>query len=237
MYIFESQGMQETATRGRGVREAKTTVCAIGIDVNKFCPSQADRFYAHEKLGIPKDKKLIFYSGHFEERKGVGVLVKATNCLVTRREDFAFVLFGNTAIQEAEYQEQLSSLGRRHVYFGGYRNDLYKIHRSCSMGVIASTGWDSFTLSSIEIQSSGLPLLLSDLPGLREAIVSNQTGIHFSPGNYSELADKIDYLLDDHSERVRLGANARSRVLQNFSQIQQVKSISDIIRKVYYKKM
>lgn len=229
-YVFESLGMKKTATHGRGIPADKTKVCNIGVDTNVFRPDHEDAFYAHDELGIQREKKLIFYSGHFEQRKGISVIVAAANKLINERSDFTFVLFGNTTEQEAKFRAEVSELAKDHVVFGGYRNDLNRIHRSCYLGVIASVGWDSFTVSSIEMQSSGLPVILSNLLGLQEAISSDVTGRHFEAGDHEQLASVIAALLDDPSERDRMGKNARSRVMKEFSREAQVECLSGLIR-------
>jgi len=60
--------------------------------------------------------------------------------------------------------------------FGGYRSDLDLLQRGCYAGVIASTGWDSFARSGLEMQASGLPVLVSDLRGLREVMEHDVSG-------------------------------------------------------------
>ena len=55
-------------------------------------------------------------------------------------------------------------------------DDLSRIFPCCYAGVIASTGWDSFTVSSLEMASSGLPLVVSNLQGLSESIEADVTG-------------------------------------------------------------
>lgn len=230
-YIFESEGMRKTATHGRGVPVSKTEICKIGVDTNKYCPDTQDAFYAHDLLGYSRERKLIFYSGHFEERKGISVIIAAANKLAKERSDFAFVLFGNTSSQAQKFGEELSAAAEEHVCFGGYREDLHRIHRSCYLGVIASVGWDSFTVSSIEMQSSGLPLVLSDLLGLQEATVDGQTGKHFEPGNHSQLASIVGALLDNPNEQARMAKSARERVVREFSRGAQITRLTELLNK------
>ena len=119
-----------------------------------------------------------------------------------------------------------------HVTFGGYRNDIEKIMPSCYLGMIASTGWDSFTMSSLEMASSGLPLLVSNLQGLAETIDKGQTGYSFEPGNHTELSERIVTVLDDNKNRNLLGENARKRILSKFTVQQQIKNLVMLIKQI-----
>ncbi len=225
LYIFESEAMRETAIFGRGIQQTKTTLCHLGVDTTKYRPDENDLFYGHQNFQLDQQQKLIFYSGHFEERKGVGVIVKAANILLAKRSDITFVLFGNQPGEEKKFSEMLNDSSKDNVIFGGYRNDLHRIHRSCHLGIIASTGWDSFTMSAIEIQSSGLPLLVSSLQGLKETIEHDVTGFQFKPGDPQDLSLQIEKILDNPSLQNSMSKAARKRVTSSFSVEAQVKQL------------
>lgn len=231
LYIFESLAMRESAYLGRGIPKSRTAVCYLGVDTNKFCPNAEDIYYAHDVLRINRSQKLIFYSGHFEPRKGVSVIVEAANQVVRARQDITFVLFGNRPGQERPYAEKLSIEARNNVIFGGYRNDLHRIHRSCVAGVIASTGWDSFTVSSLEMQGSGLPLIVSNLPGLNETIIDGKTGFLFDSGQANSLAHLLLELTANTSLVKKLSKNARERIEGNFTKEKQLRRLKNILSK------
>ena len=121
---------------------------------------------------------------------------------------------------------------REHVTFGGYYKGVEKIIPSCYIGAIASTGWDSFTMSSLEIASCGLPLLVSRLQGLVETVEEGKTGYTFTPGDHAELAGRIGGLLDDQAQRDRMGASARQRILCGYTKQQQIDHLVDVMKRV-----
>ncbi len=231
-YIFESLGMAKTATMGRGVSKKKVHVAYLGVDTEKFFPSARDANYVYEEFGIPTARKIFFYSGHMEERKGPQIIMQAANTLhrIRSEKDWHIVLLGNKDGQEERLLQMLDSdRVREHVTFGGYRNDVELLHRGCYAGIIASTGWDSLTCSSLEMQASGLPLLLSNLLGLNEAIVDRQTGILFPPGGYQQLAKLMSGLLDDAQLRSSYGANARKRIIEEFTVDKQIATLVRLV--------
>lgn len=232
LYIFESESMRETGTLGRGIPFGKTRVVHLGVDPAEFCPSNGRTDYAHEAFGFPPDTSIILYSGHMEPRKGVAVLMRAAVALAEAgRTDMGFLLLGNrgdesdayAAIYEGTPAEDL-------VRFGGYRTDIADIMRSASVGVIASTGWDSFTRSSVEMAASGLPLVVSRLQGLVETIEEGVTGLAFEPGNHTQLASILMGLVDDPHRRRRFGKAARERIVAHFSEEHQIDNLVAAIR-------
>lgn len=210
--IFESKAMADTAVKGIGVSRRLIEVIPLGADIGLFKPAPSD--YVYPTLGFPQDRKVIVYSGHIEQRKGLRVLVEAGMDLLLKRhrKDVCFLLCGNLGDQSKIIEQMYSGQGVDHlIRFGGYRSDLAQIFPSCFCGVIPSTGWDSFTLSSVEMAASGLPLVVSRLGGLQEAVLDRVTGLLFEPGNACQLADHLESLLDNPDMAAEYGRRARKR--------------------------
>jgi glycosyltransferase involved in cell wall biosynthesis len=234
-YIFESFGMQRTAVEGRGIPRSRTSVTRLGVDLGEFRLPQGESWYAHDTFGIPHDRRIVYYSGHMEERKGVRVIVNAAVDLVERqgRRDVHFLLLGN-APGEAERFDPLyrDTSAREHITFGGYRTDSAKIIPCGYLGAIASTGWDSFPMSSLEMAACGLPLLVSDLPGLNETVADGETGFTFPIGDHLSLSRRIASFLDDPRMRESMSAAARTRIEREFTLERQYGGLAETVRRV-----
>lgn len=231
-YVFQSEGMRETAVNGRGIPRRKTSVVKTGIDTNKYAPDSSKAFYAHEQFGIPIDRRIIVFSGHMERRKGVHVILKAAGTLVKNRNfrKAHFLILGNRPGEKENFQELLGDEKvNSHITFGGYRHDLPDILKSCAIGMIASTEWDSFPMSSLEMAATELPLLVTDLPGLNEA-VGPDTGETFPVGDYEAAADKICKLLQEPELMNTMGKKARLRVMEHYSRSSQANSLINVFK-------
>ncbi len=231
-FIFESEAMQKTAYLGRGVPKGKTAVVHLGTDTNLFQPHYGQYFYAHEQFDIPNNKKIVFYSGHMEERKGVRVIVQAAIYLSEKllRNDIHFVICGNKHREADAYIALLEGKqAGANVTFAGYRQDIPDLMRSSCIGVIASTGWDSFTMSSVEMMASGLPMIVSNLQGLCETIIENTNGSFIEPGNFIDLAEKIISLVDDETRAKSMSKASRQLALDRYSTSNQINALANII--------
>jgi glycosyltransferase involved in cell wall biosynthesis len=233
-YIFESRGMQETAVLGRGIPTARTSVVYLGIDSTRFRPDAADAGQVFERLSVPAGRRIFFYAGHMEPRKGVAVIMHAANRLAERRaqDDWHVLLFGNKGDEHLPHSALLTDKARGHVQFGGYRSDLDVLQRGCYAAIIASTGWDSFPRSGMEMQASGLPLLVSDLRGLRESIEDSVSGLLFPTGDSDALANAMERLLDDRALHDRLAAQARARIEKGFTAEVQLERLTQVVARV-----
>ena len=122
-----------------------------------------------------------------------------------------------------------STKAAQFVTFAGYRADIAELMRSASVGAIASTGWDSFTMSSVEMMSSGLPLIVSDLQGLSETISNKVNGYLFPPSDHLSLARKIAELVSNDELRTSMSIASRNRASRLFSRHTQVHELAKVL--------
>lgn len=238
-FIFESKNMAMSAIFGRGISSSRVSIVNLGVDPEKFSPYNKSS-YVYRTFNIPSNRKVIIYSGHMEERKGVHVIIKAAAFMVNQlhRYDIHFLIAGNKNGEESRfYHLYQNSMAQNHITFAGYRDDLAKITPCCYTGVIASTGWDSFTVSSLEMASCGLPLIVSNLQGLPETIEPDVTGFLFNTGDSLDLASKLIQVLDDPVLHRSMSNAARNRILQNFTFDYQVQKLSNTLKTVINRKL
>lgn len=222
-YIFQSAGMRDTAVNGRGIPYAKTSIVKTGIDTERYAPDEAKRFYAHDCFDIPRNRKIIVFSGHMERRKGVHVILQAAKVLTQElgHRDAHFLILGNRPGEQKLFEQYLQEPEvNNHITFGGYRTDVPDLLKSCSIGMIASVVWDSFPMSSLEMAATQLPLLVSDLPGLNEAVTPD-TGMKFPVEDHVDAAQKLRLLLTDSNLLSNMGKQGRARVIENYSRKSQ----------------
>lgn len=233
-YIFESKGMGELAIKGRGISSRRVSIVPLGIDSGRYRPDPDNGQYVYESIGIPKQRRIFFYSGHMEPRKGVAVIMNAANILAGRRQrdDWHVLLCGNKGDESRPYEQMLSEQARARVTFAGYRSDLEKLCQGCYAALIMSTGWDSFPRSGLEVQASGLPLIVSDLKGINESVLDGVTGLILRAGDAEALATAMSRLLDDQAWRDRLSLQARSRIENDFSISKQLSALTEVVRRV-----
>ncbi|HEX7049656.1 MAG TPA: glycosyltransferase family 4 protein [Longimicrobiales bacterium] len=232
LFIFESEAMRETAVAGRGVPHSATRVVYNGVDEKRFRPAE-DRSYAYDLFGIPADRKIVYYSGHMEERKGVHVIVEAAVDLVTRRgrKDVHFLFMGNKNGEERRFDPlYMDTEAADHITFGGYHDEVERIIPCCHIGAIATTGWDSFPLSPLEMQSCGLPVIASALQGLKECVEDGVTGFLVEPGDPLALSRRIEELLRSPDLRARMSVAARKRIVNGFTAERQIGRLSEVLR-------
>jgi glycosyltransferase involved in cell wall biosynthesis len=77
---------------------------------------------------------------------------------------------------------------------------------------------EAFGRVALEAMSFGVPLVVANAGGLVEIVIDERTGLVYGPGNYVELARKIEELLRDRSKAMSLAARAKEYVDNNFTE-------------------
>ena len=66
----------------------------------------------------------------------------------------------------------------------------------------------------IEAMASGLPVIASDIPGTRDIVRHDETGLLFKDGDAGQLSGHLAELIADGPQRDRLGSNGRQWILR-----------------------
>jgi glycosyltransferase involved in cell wall biosynthesis len=225
-FIFESHAMRRFGVDGRGLRSSNTSVVATGVDAEKFRPMPDARTSVYQRFSIPVDRKVVVYMGHLHRRKGVHVLMMAADKLVSDlgRQDIHVLFLGNRGEEHEAFTNEVGAAGK-FVTFGGYQSDIPELLAGCYIGCIPSTGWDSFPMSSLEMQACGLPVVVSDWQGVPETIANGETGVAVPVGDAGALARSIAEMVDDPIRRDRMSIAARARIESGFTIQHQVNSL------------
>lgn len=182
---------------------APAAVLSNGIDLQLFSPGQRDPGILR-RLGLPENKPLIIHVNRLSEEKRVDVLLDA----MAELKSDAHLALVSTGPAEADLRAQVEELqiGDRVSFLGFVRDaDLLALRRSSDLFVIPSEA-DLQSLSTMEAIACGLPVIAANSYALPELVHSGENGFLFSPGNSSELASKIDLLLNDAPLRAEMGA-------------------------------
>lgn len=101
------------------------------------------------------------------------------------------------------------------VEFLGARDDVDSILARSHIFVLPSN-WEGFPLTILEAMRAGLPIIASDVGGVREAVVDGVTGYLVPRDDVQALAARLRRLICDHGLRAELGRRARDMFLSEF---------------------
>lgn len=167
---------------------SQLVVIENGIDLDKYSsPVAADSQEIFGRKGLP-----LLMVSRLTQSKDHPTVIKAIS-LIKNQE--VFVAFVGDGERRQELENLASELGvADKVIFMGTRTDIPQLIRSSKIG-IQSSNWEGFGLTAVEIMAGGLPLIASDVKGLKDVV--KDAALLFPKGDYRILASQINQLLSD----------------------------------------
>ena len=117
-------------------------------------------------------------------------------------------------LQEVQAEADLHGLKDR-VVFLGERRDIPEILANAHLFVLASRH-EALPISILEALRAGLPVIASDVGGVRECVRNGVTGITFASGNITQLQTALLALAQSPSRRAAMGAAGRQLYEEHF---------------------
>jgi glycosyltransferase involved in cell wall biosynthesis len=180
-----------------------------GVDLTRFSPTP-------EPDGTP----VVLLATRMLREKGVGEFIEASRRLRTRNVQARFVLVGDV---DRENPGSLSAGELRawaaggNVEWLGHTDDmpgaLAKSHIVC----LPSYYREGVPKVLLEAAACGRPVIATDMPGCRDIVRHEKTGLLVAPRDPQSLADAIETLLRDRDSRLKYGKAARALVEAEFS--------------------
>jgi len=205
--VFENPDDMEALVKGGMARgDAVTLIRGAGVDIEKFHPAPEP----------PGPLRIVLIARMIRE-KGVPEFVDAARLLKGRAE---FILAGapdegnHNALTAAELHAwEAEGL----VRWLGPVTDIAGLMASSHIACQPSSYREGLPKSALEAMAAGKPLVATDIPGCREAVINGETGFLVPARDAAALAEALARLIDSPALRASMGAAGRARVEENFS--------------------
>lgn len=201
-----------------GIRHDRLVAYPFGVDVGRFSPG--DSVKARERFGLRSDVPTIVFVGGLDAAhyfKGLDVLLEACARLVSPWQ-LLIVGDGNCRLIFEERARVLGISNQTHFAGSVPFEDLPEAYRAADVHVLPSIDRsEAFGVVTVEAMATGIPSVVSNLPGVRSVIVPEVTGLLAEPSSIESLSSALERLLGDSALRERFGGAARQRAAEEFS--------------------
>jgi glycosyltransferase involved in cell wall biosynthesis len=181
-----------------------------GVDINRFQKNIAIRNKIRESLKI-NDQVVLLYIGRKDIDKGIVDLINAFEKI--DRKDISLLLVGpdemnlDLVLKRYKSADRIISIGmtiKPEDYYSAGDIFCYLSYR------------EGFGLSVVEASACELPVIGTDIVGLRDAVANNETGFLIHQKNQKEIQGVIKLLVDNSELRKYIGSKGRSYVIKRF---------------------
>lgn len=195
--IAITQGLKDFYTK-RGASAKQILVAPDSVDAEQFdIPLSSTE--ARERIGLPKDKKIVLYTGHLYDWKGAHILAEAAAFMSS---DISVVFVGGTEADIESFKKRFGQTPTISI-LGKKPYDQMPLYMKAS-DVLVLPNSPVNDISSLftspmklfEYMASGRPIVASDLPSLRE-VLNEDNSILVPPDDPKALYEGIMSILSD----------------------------------------
>ena len=193
-----------------------------GVELSKYHPDTRHSTKSKElrqSLGITESQFVVMFVGRLQLDKGLIEFVDAARKIKKERQDIAFVMVGapdNGNIRSLSESQLSLWKSEKDVIFTGRREDVPDLMAMADTITTPTFYREGLPRTLLEAAASGLPLIGTDIPGVREAITDGVNGILIPERNSGALADAIEELADNPEKSKRYGEFSLQKAIKEF---------------------
>jgi glycosyltransferase involved in cell wall biosynthesis len=214
-------------------------VIPCGTDTTNFCLTSKAQARTKLKLGI--HEKIILYVGRFDERKGIETLVRAFALLKDQEiQNLKLIIVGGSSIDMPDGVERkrieniVDGLGITNstIFAGRIGHDILPLYYTAADVCVIPSHYEPFGLVAIEAMGCGVPVVASNVGGLKFTIIHEETGLLVEPKDIEAFANGIHRILFDELWVRKMRKQASANVNQRFSWTGVTIQLSELYRHV-----
>ena len=216
LFINVSAGQQREGLALKIFPRAKSRLVVNGVAIPRVIHRDPGAGSFRRKLGLESEDFAVAMVARFDEVKAHQRFISLIPELVEKVPNLK-IIFAGGGERERTAKQLTKELGvHRSVVFLGERNDIPKILKSVDALVLPSYH-EGLPLAVLEASAAGLPVIGSEVVGIKDAVVPGKTGYLLDLNDQEEVIKAFRKLAKSPSLRRRMGESGRQFVKENFA--------------------
>jgi len=213
-----------------GADKTKTSVIYNGVDIDYFRP--VNKGESREKLGLPKNRKIILSVRRLVYKNGLDTLIESVPLLTRDHPDLLFLVAGKGPSRKL-IEDRIKELGiDSNVKLTGFVPDrlLPVYYDAADYFILPSASGEGLPLVLLEAMACGLPVIATTVGGTPEIIKHMKNGVLVPPRNPEAMAEALSKLLSEGLGPA-LGEEARRIVENRLTWEENIRQLQEIYKK------
>jgi len=213
-------------------KHQKVEVVYNGVDIQEYSPSMNGSL-VRKRYGIDDNKFLIGMVSRISLQKRQDIFIKAIAEVVKVCPNVCTLIVGDAKAERSEdYLRDLHRMVgdmelRDNVIFTDFVQDMQELYACLDLLVLSSQG-ESFGRVLIEAMAMEKPVVATATGGIVEVVEDGVTGLLVEPGDATNLAKAIIWMIENEENGKRMGKAGRKRVEKMFNIEKNVKETQKI---------
>lgn len=200
-----------------------------GVDCNYFYKfDEGKKDSLKKKYQIPSNVKVITYIGRLDPDKGIYELIDSFIKIKLKTDNILLLLVGIDEMNIDSYINKIDKKFSQSIILINHVSHPEEIFNISDIYCLPSKR-EGFGNTVIESSACEVPVVGSDIFGLKSSLINEHNGLTFEVNNIDDLTLKLTSLLEDENLCKKLGQNGREYVLRNFDSQKVFNSIKKLI--------
>ena len=203
-----------------------------GIDLERFKPLAKDE--ARKKLGITS-KKVVLCPRGLGGFLNSDVIVESAVNVVKKYPDILFLFISGVGgdVELEKHQQRTHNLNiEKHFRWDGQVPwDIIPIYYNASDVMVSVSSNDSLPNCMLEAMACGIPVVMGDIPQIREWVNDDVNGFLVPPRDQLALSDRILKVLDNADEHMKSFVEKNLELVKHeVDSKRNVKQVKELVR-------
>jgi len=215
--LCDSNAERDAVLKWRIASADKTRVIWNGIDLDRLFIPPRNRAQARTGLQLANNTSTLVTVCRLNKPRDFETLLAGLSQIVHERSDTQLLIVGDGPLRPHVEALIKQHHLKQHVRLLGLVHDVGEVLAASDIAVLITAGWEGLPLAALEAMAMGLPLIISDVGGNREAIVDGETGYLIPQRHVSAFVGAALDLLNDPIKARAMGEAGAHRVKREFS--------------------
>lgn len=191
-----------------------------GVDTTKYSNSELNIVKGKDlrhQYQVDADDIIIGHVGRITKDKGIEEIYQGFKICQSTNNNIKLFLTGPIEDDDPISPEMMTDMqANESVYFLGKQDDVTGIYSAYDILVLYSYR-EGFGNVAIEASAMSKPVIVSDIPGARDTTEHMRSGLIVKPKSPYDLANAIQYYLDNPDKRIEHGVYGSKRINDFFA--------------------
>ena len=226
-----SDSVKEVLQKKFKINPKKIYTIKNGVEIDKYTNNKNN--FLKNELNIANDTIIIGIIANFRKIKNHIFLLKAFYELLKKNSNLKLLLIGKGFDGDSENSEEEvrkyihENKIDNNVLLLGHRSDIPELLSIMDIFCLTSKK-EGLPLSLIEAMAAGLPLVGTDVEGIRDIICHGKNGFLVKPGDTSGLTDILDGLINNKPLLHKLSQNSKNTAKEFYSLDSCIRGYEDL---------
>ncbi len=222
---------KELTEEHRICSKEKVTVVPLGFDLQQFRDkAKTERERIRKEQNLKEDEIAVAIIGRLAPVKNHVFFLRVIDTILSKTSKNVKVFIVGDGPERTFIEEQVSVINKKHnnsIKLTSWVSDVASFN--AGMDVICLTSKNEGTpVSLIEAQASGVPVVTTDVGGVRDIMINGKTGFVTAVNNEQLFAEKLLDLIEDENKREKMSQNGWTFVEEKFHYRTLVKNMTKL---------